>query len=125
MLITNEYLHSIFACRTQLDWFDRIFPDGALLTEDNVLKAYRGGLDIFWVIKRLEGNTDLIREEVELAWDLYSTELGPAREALYAEDSWSNQVAYRTARYKAVLMKDMHVARAYYKELKRIFGEPL
>ena len=55
MKYTAAILESLGACYTTA--FAALFPDGAELTRDNLLKAAEGGLDIGWFAERvLSGN---------------------------------------------------------------------
>ena len=47
-LITSEWLRKKHACAQQVAVFEREWPDGAEITEANVLRALTLNLDIVW-----------------------------------------------------------------------------
>ena len=54
MNITTDYLVSLAACQDGIDAFLSIFPNGeAELSSDNISKALSGGLDVTWLIERI------------------------------------------------------------------------
>jgi hypothetical protein len=53
MDINKQFLSSISACEPQLRLFKVIFPEGCVLTADNLIKAEKGGLNVTWLISQL------------------------------------------------------------------------
>ena len=51
--ITSEDLKKLNACPDQQRLFDRVFPDGAWITLDNVRKANEEGLDVGWLLREV------------------------------------------------------------------------
>lgn len=69
MKITTDYLNSIGACGEGIDEFDDVFPDGAEINRDNLSKAIDCGLDVVWLISRLDDREVL----AELGKDEYDS----------------------------------------------------
>ena len=50
-LITSSFLEKRKACNSQLALFEKVFPRGARLTERNIVKAFKAGLNIGWLVR--------------------------------------------------------------------------
>ena len=62
MKITTAYLKQLRACKSGIDEFNDLFPDGeAELNSENLSKARCGGLDIIWLIERIADQATLAK----------------------------------------------------------------
>jgi len=57
--ITADLLLDLKACGPAIAHFDKLFPKGARVTEANAGKAYRKGLELYWLAVRFFSGNEL------------------------------------------------------------------
>ena len=76
-LTTSRFLINLKACNSQLALFEKVFPRGARLSEANVVKAAKAGLNLDWLA--METLSGPARAEYEKARDSALAEFEKAR----------------------------------------------
>jgi len=53
LTITRAWLAQHDACEDQADLFEKLWPDGAVVTKDTLARAVRAGLSLEWLVKQV------------------------------------------------------------------------
>lgn len=77
--ITLDTLRHLNACDEQFRLFDLLFPDGADVTRESCQRAAENGLNIIWLVFRL--NTASYEAVYQPIWDAYNAAVEPHRAA--------------------------------------------
>jgi len=79
--LTKKWLIENSACISGILWFDRTYPDGLILTKNNMAKAINklikyhnrdkrsASIDLNWFIRMTSGRNDFYRRIGNLNWD--------------------------------------------------------
>jgi len=81
--ITADQLREANACEEQVKTFEEEWPDGAHITEENILKAYELGLDLHWFAESFldSPHMDAYDKAMALHRDAYEKALAPHMDA--------------------------------------------
>ena len=101
-LITLDHLKR--ACPEQRELFQRVFPEGAEVTDANALCAVAAGLKIQWLARFLPARRRKAYYEArELAQKAYDEATAPDRKAYYDALAPAQKAYYDTVAYTLVL----------------------
>ena len=65
LTITREWLKEHDACKNQADLFDKIWPEGTIVTQETLTEAGRAGLSLMWLAGQVLSDSDYTNYRAE------------------------------------------------------------